>query len=143
MTRAAEVFQARGLKHPMKRIEVVLNNLALENFRELAPEFGILEFEATEVRRCSTLSNGHQRVFRGQAYTLDLPVRTKIAFLVADQDVENVVRHLASAIGPDTISIVSIHQIDLTKLESLDCLESPGTRPSRAKAIQALASHAS
>jgi len=107
----------------MKRIEVVLNNLALENFRELASQLGIGEFEATEVRRSSTRCAGRQRVFRGQTYTLDLPVRTRIAFVAGDEDVERIIRQVAGAIRPDSISIVSIHQIDLADLKSSESAE--------------------
>jgi nitrogen regulatory protein PII len=115
----------------MKRIEVVLDNSALECFRDLAPELNIVEFEATEVRRSSTLCHGRQRVFRGQAYTLDLPVRTKIGFLVADEDVERIVRGVAGAVRPDSISIVSIDQIDLADLAELgsNLLRSESTNP--------------
>src|SRR5579864_6255158 len=103
----------------MKRIEIVMSNSALEDFRESAAHLGIFDFEAIEVRRSSSRQVERQRLYMGTPFSISLPARTKVQFSVAEQDLESIVRALALAVRPDSISILSIHQIDLTNLESV------------------------
>jgi len=110
----------------MKRIEVVMDNRALDAFRHAARALGILEFEMMEVRRSSVHQVGTKHLFRGQPYTLELSLRTKVEFTTADQEVEQVTGFLASGVGPDSISIFPINQ--LVMLDG-DAATAPPSRP--------------
>jgi nitrogen regulatory protein PII len=95
----------------MKRIEAVMDNRALDAFRHSAGALGIWEYELMEVRRSSIHHPEPKRIFRGQSYTVELSLRTKVEFTVADQEVEQVTELLASGIRPDSISILPINQL--------------------------------
>jgi len=90
---------------------MVMNNLAMDAFRQSAAELGIVEFEVSEVQRSSTYRLERQRLYRGQAFTSDLLVRSKVEFAVFDEDAENVVHELIGAVRPDSISIFKIDQV--------------------------------
>jgi nitrogen regulatory protein PII len=110
----------------MKRIEVVMDNRALDTFRHAAGALGIWEYELMEVRRSSIHHFESKRIFRGQSYSVELSLRTKVEFTVADQEVEQVTGFLASGIGPDSISILPINQ--LVVLDG-DAATTPQNRP--------------
>jgi nitrogen regulatory protein PII len=95
----------------MKRIELVMDNLALDAFRHTAAALGILEFELQEVRRSSPHYFETRRFYRGQSYTLELSPRAKVEFIVADHEVERLARVLTSGIRPDSICIFEICQL--------------------------------
>ncbi len=95
----------------MKRIEVVMDNRALDAFRNTAAAVGILEYEMMEVRRSSIHHFEPRRVFSGQTYSVELSLRTKVEFTLADQEVEQVTGFLASGVGPDSISVLPINQL--------------------------------
>ena len=95
----------------MKRIELVMDNLALDAFRHTAAALGIEEFELIEVMRSSPHYFENKRFYRGQSYTLELSPRAKVEFIVADHEVERIVRVLSSGIRPDSISIFAICQL--------------------------------
>ncbi|MFZ0890011.1 MAG: P-II family nitrogen regulator [Candidatus Binataceae bacterium] len=95
----------------MKRIEVVMNSPALDGFRDVAAELGIMEFDVAEVRRSSPQHVGCQRLCRGQAFTVDLLERAKVEFEVFDKDAEKIVHALLAALHPDRISVFKVDQV--------------------------------
>src|ERR1700730_8844856 len=95
----------------MKRIEVVMKNPALDTFKHAAAELGIAEFDVSEARRSNALHQERQRLYRGQAYTLDLLAKTKVEFAVLDQDAERIVHTVMTTVHPDSISTFNIEEL--------------------------------
>jgi nitrogen regulatory protein PII len=95
----------------MKRIEVVMNHLALDAFKQSAAELGIVEFDVSQVRRASAQHAERQRLYRGQEFTVDLLERSKVEFAVFDDDATRIVHDLIEAVHPDSISIFKIDAI--------------------------------
>lgn len=92
----------------MKRIEVVMNHLALDAFKQSAAELGIVEFDVSQVRRASAQHAERQRLYRGQEFTVDLLERSKVEFAVCDDDATRIVHELITAVRPDSISIFKL-----------------------------------
>src|SRR5579862_1100619 len=95
----------------MKRIELVMDNLALDAFRHTAAALGIEEFELCEVQRSSPHYFKTRRFYRGQSYTLEMSPRVKVEFMVADHEIERLARVLTAGIRPDSIPIFEIYQL--------------------------------
>jgi hypothetical protein len=72
----------------MKRMEVVMNHLPLEAFTQSAADLGIGEFNLSAVRQYSRRSLERQQLYRGNALARDLVQRTKVEFVVFDEDVK-------------------------------------------------------
>src|SRR5271156_441806 len=57
----------------MKRIELVIDPVALDRFTEAAKELDVSDFDVTEVRRTLPASiRQRQRLYRGHEFVLDL-----------------------------------------------------------------------
>jgi nitrogen regulatory protein PII len=95
----------------MKRIEVVMKNPALDTFKHAAAELGIAEFDVSEVRRSNAFHQERQRLYRGQAYTVDLLAKTKVEFDVLEQDAERIVHTVMETVHPDSISTFTIEEL--------------------------------
>ncbi len=95
----------------MRRIDLILDNSALETFKENAFGLGISEFDVCEVRRWGAAHLERQRLYRGNSFVTDLVERAKVEFLVADEDVKAVVHWLLATVHPDSVSILKVDEI--------------------------------
>ena len=95
----------------MKRIELVMDNLALDAFRHTAAALGIEEFELIEVMRSSPHYFENKRFYRGQSYTLELSPRAKVKISWPITRSQRIVRVLSSGIRSDSISVFAICQL--------------------------------
>lgn len=88
-----------------------MNNLSMDAFRQSAAELGVVEFEVSEVQRSSAYRRERQRLYRGQTFTSDVLVRSKVEFAVFDEDAEHMVHALKETVRPDSICVYKIDQV--------------------------------
>jgi nitrogen regulatory protein PII len=94
----------------MKKMEVVMANLALDAFTQSAAELGIAEFEVAKVRRFNRRGVERQRLYRGNSFACELVERTKVEFAVFDEDVNWIVHALIGALHPESVAIFKLDQ---------------------------------
>jgi len=93
----------------MKRIELVIDPVALDRFTEAAKELDLSDFDVTEVRRTLPASiRQRQRLYRGHEFVLDLVERLKIDLTVADDAAMPIARELIESIRPESIAILKL-----------------------------------
>jgi nitrogen regulatory protein PII len=93
----------------MKRIELVIDPVALDRFTEVAKELDLSDFDVTEVRRTLPASiRQRQRLYRGHEFVLDLVERLKIDLTVADDAAMPIARELIESIRPESIAILKL-----------------------------------
>jgi nitrogen regulatory protein P-II 1 len=80
----------------MKRIEAIIQPHKLEDTKEALKGIGVDGMTITEVRGHGR-QKGHTETYRGMEYKVDLLPKVKLALVVADARVAEVVRTLASA----------------------------------------------
>jgi nitrogen regulatory protein PII len=98
----------------MRKIEIIMDNAALDRFKSAAAELGISEFDVAVVGRSSTQRVETERLYRGRAFTIDLVIRSKVEFTVPDGDAKNIIDALVTTLQPDSISIFKIdHAVHL------------------------------
>jgi len=113
----------------MRRIEIVIQNAALDRFTEVARALRLCDFDVAEVRRTPPAhTQQRQRLYRGHAFTLDLVDRLKIDLNVSDEAVREVARALVEGVNPEALTILRLDQASV--VEDLIPASVSETRPS-------------
>ena len=80
----------------MKKIEAIIQPFKLDEVKEALKGIGIDGMTISEVRGHGR-QKGHQEVYRGQEYNVDLLPKGKVEMVVSSSRFEEVVKTLASA----------------------------------------------
>jgi len=96
----------------MKKVEAIIKPFRLDQVRDALAEVGIDGLTITEVRGFGR-QKGHQELFRGNEYVVDLLPKLKVEVVIADEQLEPVVNALMSAartgnIGDGKIFVYSL-----------------------------------
>jgi nitrogen regulatory protein PII len=96
----------------MKKLEIVMKHSGFDLFTDLAPRFGISEYDVSEVRISSSAAiSERRRLYRGQQYTVELLSRIKVEFTVIDQAARSVARDILATLAPDRIAISTLDEV--------------------------------
>lgn len=77
----------------MKKIEAIIKPFKLDEVKDALGEVGIVGITITEVRGFGR-QKGHQELFRGSEYVVDLLPKLKVEVVVEDNKVRDVVEAL-------------------------------------------------
>jgi nitrogen regulatory protein P-II 1 len=80
----------------MKKIEAIIKPFKLDEVKDALAEVGIVGLTITEVRGFGR-QKGHQELFRGSEYVVDLLPKLKVEVAVGDEMVQTVVDTLIEA----------------------------------------------
>ena len=80
----------------MKKIEAIIQPFKLEAVKEILAELGIQGITVSEVKGFGR-QRGRSEVYRGREFTVDFLPKVKIEIVVADGDVDRVVKTISSA----------------------------------------------
>ena len=80
----------------MKKIEAIIQPFKLEAVKDALIAIGIQGMTISEVRGHGR-QKGHQEVYRGMEYTVDLLPKVKVEVVVSDARFEEVLKSLADA----------------------------------------------
>ena len=80
----------------MKKIEAIIQPFKLEAVKEALIAIGVHGMTISEVRGHGR-QKGHQEVYRGMEYTVDLLPKVKVEVVVSDARFEEVLKSLADA----------------------------------------------
>ena len=95
----------------MRRVEAVLRTPDLPAFIDLAPSLGIDQFEVTDIRRSPSPSErARQRLYRGQEFTLDLLPRTRVGFVLYENEVHDTIHRLMQQFPVEGISVFKMDE---------------------------------
>ena len=96
----------------MKKLELMLKPLALDNFRACALQLGISEFTVAEVQVSPALAvQQRRRLYRDEQYALDLLPRVKVEFVVADAAAQSVAHGLMATVAPEKLTVTTLDDI--------------------------------
>lgn len=98
----------------MKKVEAIIKPFKLDEVKDALAEAGIVGLTITEVRGFGR-QKGHQELFRGSEYVVDLLPKLKIEVVVREEQLEPVVETLLRAartgnIGDGKIFVYSLDQ---------------------------------
>lgn len=98
----------------MKKIEAIIQPFKLEAVKEILAELGIQGMTVSEVRGFGR-QGGHSEFYRGREFIVDFLPKAKIEIVVADRDMDRVVRTISSAartgkIGDGKIFILPVEE---------------------------------
>lgn len=80
----------------MKKIEAIIQPFKLEAVKEILAELGIQGMTVSEVKGFGR-QRGRSEIYRGREFTVDFLPKVKIEIVVADRDVDRVVKTISSA----------------------------------------------
>ena len=80
----------------MKKIETIIQPFKLETVKEILAELGIQGMTVSEVKGFGR-QRGRSEIYRGREFTVDFLPKVKIEIVVADGDVDRVVKTISSA----------------------------------------------
>jgi len=80
----------------MKKVEAIIKPFKLDEVKDALAEVGVVGLTITEVRGFGR-QKGHQELFRGSEYVVDLLPKIKIEVVVKDDLVQPVIHALMSA----------------------------------------------
>lgn len=80
----------------MKKIEAVIQPFKLDTVKDALIAIGVHGMSVSEIRGHGR-QKGHQEVYRGMEYTVDLLPKVKVEIVVADDRSEEVIKCLAGA----------------------------------------------
>ena len=98
----------------MKKVEAIIKPFKLDEVKDALAEVGVVGLTITEVRGFGR-QKGHQELFRGSEYVVDLLPKLKIEVVVREEQLEPVVETLLRAartgnIGDGKIFVYSLDQ---------------------------------
>ena len=99
----------------MKRIEAVIKPFKLEDVKDALSEAGITGMTVSDVKGYGR-QQGHSELYRGAEYVVDFLPKIKLDIVVAEEQVEDVVKIIAESartgkIGDGKIFVSSIEKI--------------------------------
>lgn len=98
----------------MKKIEAIIQPHKLEEVKESLKKIGIDGMTITEVRGHGR-QKGHKEVYRGMEYQVDLLPKVKLEMVVADAQLEEVVKTLGDAARTGKIGDGKIFVFDVVE----------------------------
>jgi len=98
----------------MKKVEAIIKPFKLDEVKDALAEAGVVGLTITEVRGFGR-QKGHQELFRGSEYVVDLLPKLKVEVVVREEQLEPVVEALLRAartgnIGDGKIFVYSLEQ---------------------------------
>ena len=98
----------------MKKVEAIIKPFKLDEVKDALAEVGVVGLTISEVRGFGR-QKGHQELFRGSEYVVDLLPKLKIEVVVREEQLEPVVETLLRAartgnIGDGKIFVYSLDQ---------------------------------
>ncbi|MDB4680208.1 MAG: P-II family nitrogen regulator [Planctomycetaceae bacterium] len=75
----------------MKKIEAIIRHFKLEEVKSALTEAGVLGMTITEVRGFGR-QKGHKEQYRGAEYTVDFLPKAKMEIVVADDQLDSIVK---------------------------------------------------
>ena len=99
----------------MKKIEVIIKPFKLDDVKEALTEIGVTGMTITDVKGYGR-QQGHSELYRGAEYIVDFIAKTKIELIVAEDDLENIVKVIQESaktgkIGDGEIFVSNIEDI--------------------------------
>ena len=99
----------------MKMVSAVIKPFKLDDVKEALQAAGIQGMTVTEVRGFGR-QKGHNEVYRGQEYQVDLVPKVRVDVIVNDDQSKHVVEAIANAaktgkIGDGKIFVVSVEEV--------------------------------
>jgi len=99
----------------VKKIEAIIQPFKLEMVKDALIGIGIHGMTVSEVRGHGR-QKGHQEVYRGMEYTVDLLPKVKVEVITSDDRSDEVIRHLTEAartgkIGDGKIFIYEVAEV--------------------------------
>ncbi len=99
----------------MKKIEAIIKPHKFDEVQHALRDAGVHGMTVTEVKGFGR-QRGHTEIYRGSEYTVDFLPKTKIEVLVADEQVQFVVKAIVKAantgsIGDGKISVYSVEEV--------------------------------
>lgn len=99
----------------MKKIEAIIQPFKLETVKDALIAIGIHGMTISEVRGHGR-QKGHQEVYRGMEYTVDLLPKVKVELVTSDDRLEEVIKTLADAartgkIGDGKIFVYEVAEV--------------------------------
>ena len=80
----------------MKKIEAIIKPFKLDEVKDALTEIGIVGLSVTEIRGFGR-QKGHEELFRGREYVIDLLPKLKLEIVVDDDQCEAVVQAILQA----------------------------------------------
>ena len=98
----------------MKKVEAIIKPFKLDEVKDALAEVGVVGLTITEVRGFGR-QKGHQELFRGSEYVVDLLPKLKVEVVVSDDQLQPVVETLLRAaktgnIGDGKIFVYPLEQ---------------------------------
>ena len=84
------LFQPRGSKYIMKKVEAIIQPHKLEDVKEALKQIGVDGITISEVRGHGR-QKGHTEVYRGQEYQVDFLPKVKIEVVAADERLDDLI----------------------------------------------------
>ncbi len=99
----------------MKKIEAVIKPFKLEDVKDALTEAGITGMTVSDVKGYGR-QQGHSELYRGAEYVVDFLPKIKLELIVAEEDVENIIKLITDSaktgkIGDGKIFVSNIEKI--------------------------------
>ena len=95
----------------MKKIEAIIQPFKFEEVKEALKGIGIQGMTVTDVRGHGR-QKGHQEIYRGQEYNVDVLPKTKVEMVVPEERVDEVIACVVSAARTGRIGDGKIFVLD-------------------------------
>jgi len=86
----------------MKKIEAIIKPFKLDDVRESLSNIGVTGMTATEVKGFGR-QKGHTELYRGAEYVVDFIPKIKVEIVAADEQVEQILETILSAVNTGKI----------------------------------------
>ncbi|MBD3672128.1 MAG: P-II family nitrogen regulator [Planctomycetaceae bacterium] len=97
----------------MKKIEAIIRHFKLEDVKTALTEAGALGMTITEVRGFGR-QKGHKEQYRGAEYTVDFMPKAKMEIVVADDELDAIVKLIVDSARTGQVGDGKIFITDLT-----------------------------
>ncbi|MAD42723.1 MAG: transcriptional regulator [Arcobacter sp.] len=99
----------------MKKIEAVIKPFKLEDVKDALTEAGITGMTVSDVKGYGR-QQGHSELYRGAEYVVDFLPKIKLELIVAEEDVDNIIKLITDSaktgkIGDGKIFVSNIEKI--------------------------------
>ena len=99
----------------MKKIEAVIKPFKLEDVKDALTEAGITGMTVSDVKGYGR-QQGHSELYRGAEYVVDFLPKIKLELIIADEDVDNIIKLITDSaktgkIGDGKIFVSNIENI--------------------------------
>ncbi|MBU3013306.1 P-II family nitrogen regulator [Poseidonibacter lekithochrous] len=99
----------------MKKIEAVIKPFKLEDVKDALTEAGITGMTVSDVKGYGR-QQGHSELYRGAEYVVDFLPKIKLELIVADEDVDSIIKLITDSaktgkIGDGKIFVSNIEKI--------------------------------